>query len=87
MDAAGGDVYRLTVAGQSQCVVATEVFAQGYEVFVGGRKYQTAAVDKALIADCCLLQQCGTEIRIVFAGFAYTFQRRSVENFCQNFGI
>ena len=38
MDAAGYDVYLLTVAGQSQCIVMTGLFAQADEVFVGGGK-------------------------------------------------
>ena len=62
VNAAGNDVYRLTVAGQSQRIVVTGLFAQADKAFVGGWEYQTAVMDKAGIVGACLLELNKTEV-------------------------
>ncbi len=66
MDAAGSDVYRLSIAGQSQCIVMTGLFAQADEVFVGGGKYQTAVMDETVVFCGRLLQLGSTETQAAF---------------------
>ena len=87
MDAAGNDVYRLSATGQSQRIVATGLFAQADEVFVGGGKYQTAVMDETVVFCSRLLQLGSTETQAAFAAITQTFQRCAVGNFCQDFGI
>ena len=87
MDAAGNDVYRLFATGQSQRIVATGLFAQADEAFVGGGKYQTAVMDETVVFCGRLLQLGSTETQAAFAAITQTFQRCAVGNFCQDFGI
>ena len=61
MDAAGNDVYLLSATGQSQRIVATGLFAQSGEAFVGGGKYQTTVMDETVVFCGRLLQLGSTE--------------------------